>query len=389
MLSTEELVSRIDQAIKAITTTTLGDTRLHPEKAERFIQAAQSRTRILPEARFLEMRSDKRDIDRVGFSSRIMGPGTEGTAPSAVNPAFARNQLSAVLGKALVELGDEALEDNIEREDFEDTLIDLIAARAGLDFEELGVQGDTDSEDTWLELTNGWLKKAGNEVDGTVTDTADGYEGTLDGAHAAGTTVLSVDGIASAELAEDDVVRIGAGNTQEYHLVAEIDATENTITLQTALKHHQPVGAAVVEIDDLPSFNPHDVEALFEAMLTALPVQYREDLEGMNFWVPWDIENDYRDVLRQRGTALGDQAQRDRDPVSYKGIRVRWSANVAAGKALLSHNDNMVWGMRRDIRIESQRQAARGVTQFVATLRGDVHFEEDDGAVAATGYVGP
>lgn len=303
----------VEAVVKRITVSDLGDTKLHPEKAARLIREIEKSTPMLQAARRLNMTSDKRDIDRVGFHSRIMGPApAEGELMATdVEPTFTSNQLSVVKAVAVVELSDEALEDNIEREDFEDTLIALMGERAGVDMEELFINGDTslDATDPYLDLIDGWLKLAGQQLTG----------------------VLDAD------------------------------------------------------------FDDVDVESMFEAMLVKLMTSapnFMRRRNDLTIWTSWLAENAYREALRERGTALGDQAQTSNQPLSYKGIPVVGVPNMPAGDALLTVDSNLVYGIRRDIRLEPDRLPRYGRTDFIITFRVDADYEDESGAVHATGFVG-
>lgn len=304
----------VNQVVKRINTSHLGDTALHPEKAAQLVREIEKSTPMLNAARRLNMTSDKRDIDRVGFRSRIMGAApTEGdSATNVSDPDMTTNQLSVVKAVAVVELTDEALEDNIERDNFEDTLLSLIGERAGVDLEELYINGDVDDTDDYLALTDGWLKLAGHTTAGSASPAA-----------------------------------------------GEFDET--------------------------------DVEDMFEQMLLALIESNPEFMRRRNdfaYWVTWKEENDYREALRERGTSLGDEAQTQSRPLAYKGIPVIPVFNVPDGEALLSVSSNLVYGIRRDIRLETERQARAGRTDFIVTFRTDAHYEDERGAVAASGYAG-
>ena len=169
MLTIEQMV---DAVVKRITITELGNTALHPEKAAQLVRELEFSTPMLGATRRIDMRSDKRDIDRVGFAARLMTEAVAEGEPETQNtePVFTSNQLSVVKAVGVVELGDEALEDNIEREGFEDTLIAMIGGQAGIDLEELYINGDTGSGDAYLALTDGWNKLAGTQLTG-VADT--------------------------------------------------------------------------------------------------------------------------------------------------------------------------------------------------------------------------
>lgn len=384
-LSMDQILQRLDAAIKSITTTTLGGTRLTPEKADRFIRAVENATPMLREARRLDMNSDKRDIDKTGFGGRIMQAAVEDQAPAGSSaPTFSTNQLVAVEAIAVVGITDSALEDNIEGANFEDTLIDMMGERAGVDLEELYIQADTTSGDTYLALTDGWNKLAGNAVTGTVTDAAGGMNTTLAQDAGAGTQILNVASAANA--AVNDWIRIGAGWTQEYRQITAINV--NALTLNEPLTYNHQAGEAAVEIGAQPDFNPHSAEAMFEAMINALPKKYLRDRSQWRIWVHWDIENAYRDQLRARGTALGDAAQTQAQPVAYKGIPIVPVGNMPAGQGLLGHPDNLVYGIRRDVRIEKERLPKLRRTDFVLTVRTDAHFEDTDAVVHASGWTG-
>ncbi|MFW6033785.1 MAG: phage major capsid protein [bacterium] len=159
-------------AFKAITVSDLDDSTLVPEQADRFLRVMRRRTVILPNARRITMMADTRNIDRTGFSGRLLdAPQSEGEVfTGETKPDFFTNQLVAQKTRGRASISDESLEENIEREGFESTLVDMIAESAGIDLEELFIQGDEGSGDDFLALTDGWLVKAEQQLDGT-TDT--------------------------------------------------------------------------------------------------------------------------------------------------------------------------------------------------------------------------
>lgn len=311
-LTMEQMVEAV---VKRITTTELGETALHPEKAAQLVREIEFSTPMLTAARRYDMKSDKRDIDRVGFTGRLMGPGPaqgETADESANQPEFNSNELSVVKAVGVVELSDEALEDNIERAGFENTLISLIGSQAGIDLEELYINGDEtlDAGDPYLDLTDGWLVLAGNQITGA----------------------------------------------------ADADF-------------------AAVDVEEM-------FESILDTIITSHP-RYMRMRPSMRFWTSWKIENDYRNVLRERGTALGDEAQTQARPLAYKGVPIMPVFNMPATDALFTWDDNLVYGIRRDIRLEPERQARAGRTDFIVTFRTDCNYEQEEGAVHATGYDGP
>jgi len=134
-------------------------------------------------------------------------------------------------------------------------------------------------------------------------------------------------------------------------------------------------------------------ENLFQAMLDALPKQFLQNRPEWRIWVPWEVEDDYRNLLKARETALGDAALIGNAPLFYKGIPVRYSPmierskTVAAGGAgrvaLLGHPDNMAWGIFHEITVERDRKPRDRRTDFVLTVEGDSGYEDENAAVAA------
>lgn len=308
-MANKSIAKMLAAAFKSITIPDLGSSVLVPEQADRFLRIVEERTVMLGAVRRVNMMAGTRNIDRTGFSSRILraaqAEGTEFTFRD--EPDFFTNQLIAVKGRGASFISDEALEENIERDNFENTLVDMIASQAGQDLEELFLAGDTASADTFLALTDGWLKVAAN----------------------------SVTGVANAD------------------------------------------------------FTATDVEDMFEAMILAVDPKYLSSRGRWRFYVTFDMENDYRDVLRARGTALGDQAQTSAMPLNYKGFLVEEEPKMPAGRALFTNVDNTVYGIRRDIEIEPERKPGFDRWDFHVRVRGDAHYEDENAAVSATGYTGP
>jgi hypothetical protein len=328
-----ELLAKLESSFKSIIdVNALGDSVLQPAKFAQFVRSMQYRTVILDEARFIEMDSDVVDIDRVGFVGRIMHSGTSYDAGTGAwahrelssdeysSPTFATNKLTAKELQAVASLRDKSLRRNIERGNFEATLIDLFGEAAGRDMEEFALLADTSisySDDDVLSLTDGWIKLAGQKVYGT-----------------------------------------GSG------------------------KDFDP------STDDWP-------ENMFDAMLSALPKQFLQNESEFRFYVDWDTRDDYIDLLRAKGTDLGDRAQVQSGALTppYKGVPVKYvpilgrSNDVADGGAgrvaLFSHPNNMAWGIFHEVTIEPDRVAKDRRTDFVMTVEADSGYEDENGAVAA------
>lgn len=164
-----EMVENPTESIKSITVSDLSYSVLQPQYFNQFVQEATRDQTILAEARRIVMTSHVTNIDRTGFSNRIMEVATEAVAPTGINPGFNQEQLTAQEFVGMVGITDNALRRNIEKEGFQSTLISMASAKWGEDWESLAVFGDTDKFNTGdlLAAQDGWIKKATNKLYGT------------------------------------------------------------------------------------------------------------------------------------------------------------------------------------------------------------------------------
>lgn len=156
---------------------------LNPEQAATFIRKMRTAPTILNQMRTVVMSSPQRNIDKIGFGSRIMRPATSATALAVGDrskPATEQVQLSTKEVIAEVRLPYDVIEDNIEQGNinvneavngsgvvqgnFKDTIMSMIAERAAIDLEELALLGDTGSGDAYLALLDGFLASATSNV---------------------------------------------------------------------------------------------------------------------------------------------------------------------------------------------------------------------------------
>ena len=167
-----EMVENPTESIKSITVSDLSYSVLQPQYFNQFVQEATRDQVILSEARRIVMDSQVVNIDRTGFSNRIMEVATEGSAPTGVNPAFNQTQLTAKEFVGMVGITDNALRRNIEKEGFQSTLISMASGKWGEDWESLAVFGDTTKANigTLLKSQDGWIKKCSNKLYGYSTN---------------------------------------------------------------------------------------------------------------------------------------------------------------------------------------------------------------------------
>jgi HK97 family phage major capsid protein len=153
----------------AVADFTTGGGLLQPQQVDEFIRLAIKEPVLLQMMTVTPMRGPKEERDKMRFANRVLKPGTEGAAlPSGswAKPDLSLFTLDAQLFKAEVRITNEALEDQIERGSFEQTLMQELSKAIGRDMEFVVIQGDTASADPLLAKLDGLLKQAtANQVD--------------------------------------------------------------------------------------------------------------------------------------------------------------------------------------------------------------------------------
>lgn len=140
---------------------------LESAQAEKFIRLLIKESVLMKDAQVKPMRNDKELVEKITFGSRILRAGVEATAlPEAdrSKPDLSKVELDTKLFKAEVRIPDEVLEDNIEREQLKNTIMELMAERISSDMEEVMVQGDTGSADNFLAQLDGLIVQATTNV---------------------------------------------------------------------------------------------------------------------------------------------------------------------------------------------------------------------------------
>jgi hypothetical protein len=135
-------------------------------------------------------------------------------------------------------------------------------------------------------------------------------------------------------------------------------------------------------------------EVVLQSLLDEAPKHYLVDRAEWAFFVPFALEDGYRDALRARGTPLGDSVQIGNAPVAYKGIPVvhvpMLERSTRYGMpCLLAPAANMVWGVFQSVTIEPKRVPENRETEFFLTVEADVGYEDSAAAVAGLLTVAP
>ena len=167
-LSAKTIVEKADMAVQDL----IDDGGyLNPMQANTFIRMLVDQPTILNEMRVVPMNAPTMEINKIGFSSRILRAApASGTALSNTGyqtRAQATTDKVELLTKEIIAevwLPYDVLEDNIERGTLESTIMSMITERASIDLEELILLGFTSATDPYLGLMNGLLVSANDHL---------------------------------------------------------------------------------------------------------------------------------------------------------------------------------------------------------------------------------
>ena len=190
--------------------------------------------------------------------------------------------------------------------------------------------------------------------------------------------------------------RIGE-DLEYWSLFADTDISRSTNALLNSADGWVKKCSNKLESEGLDSstgaFNTaNGPEAMFDAMIYALPARFRKNRSQLRFFVPFAVEDAYRNILMARGTNLGDSAQTGFNQLQYKGIPLVHCHTLDAEDAIdidnsvtsfLTNPKNLAYGVYKDISVEPKRIAEEETTEYYFRMRGDVDFYFRNGSVVA------
>lgn len=384
-LSNSELISKAAITSGSFT----GAVGLSATEADRFIDYVIDQSVLLKSARVERMNNATKKIDKLGIGDRVLKPAIAVTDPGeTVGISVNQIMLRAQEMIAVARISDDTLEDNIEGDDFIDHLMRMIAAKVSNDLEIAYTFGNKRESAVEIDdLFDGWLKlaRAGHILDATqdqdrylsIPKLSKAFK-TLPNKYKINAAAMRY--IASPNLIQDYVDLLGARPT-----IGGDAALRGMAPLQFG---DTPFAKMGLMPENLPC--PTGIKTVLSADSAA---------GDQNFKV------DSVDGLAIGGRiALGNQ-----DSASYEVLTISAVGTVGAGgtgvstaeKAAYVHQAadevnlvdedatpllftqalNLIVGIHRDIRVETQRWARLRATDFVLTLRSDVQLENPDAVV--------
>lgn len=381
-ISNEELVQKAVITADALA----ASGKLNPAQSDRFIDFVIDETVLKQNARTIRFRNETLEIDKIGIGTRMAVPKAEATDPG-VRRGVSTSKVVLRPSEIMVpfEIGDNFRELNIEGDSVEEHIIQMMATQTANDLEELYMLGDQLGpaqlegdlidggsttgyvKDTYLALQDGWQKLAegGNIVD------------------AAGQNIgLSI--FSQAIRAMPTKFRRNKSmlrwfmSPDLWQIYLEKLSTRATALGDSAAggASHGPFGIPAVPVP-LWGFQPLVTEhvvlngttavALLNAPVTNVVVT--PNTLGSAPTTPYVVTTDYTldasagTIARTGGGAIGDGDT----------VKVTYQSNP---QLLLTHQNNFVVGIGRDVRIEKDRDIFKGVNQYAITAKVAVQYEE-------------
>lgn len=393
-LSNEEILEKA-----AITTAEIvGAGRLNDAQADAFIDFVIDVTGLQGRVRVVRFRNDKLDIDKIGVGARVAVPKKEATDPG-VRRKSVHTKVTLQPEEIMVpwEISDEFVSENLEGEDVESTLMRLMATQLSNDLEELYIQGDKlgaarfESElvdggsptdvivDTYLQLQNGWLKRAGESH---IVDN-DGQN-------------------ISHQVFSDMIVEMPSKfkrNKRNLKFFMS-DTTEQLFRNNLAAR---ATGLGDQAATQEMNLRPFGIEAVPLALLPQTPL-ITEHLTVTIAGSPFALKNK-NIVPGSDVVVLQSLNDNPKSPVTpFVGGGTDYTLDAAAGtftlesgaisdpsdikityqsesQLWLTEFRNLVLGIGRDIRMEKDRNIFASVSEFAMTARVAVEIEETDAVV--------
>jgi hypothetical protein len=130
---------------------------------------------------------------------------------------------------------------------------------------------------------------------------------------------------------------------------------------------------------------------LWKNMLKLMPSPFLRNKRRLRFLTSIDSEIDYRDALADRATNIGDRFVEYDTPAMYSGVPVvpvpMFPENLGTGShctsPLLIDLKNLMVGIWREIRLETDKLISEGVLLIVVTMRFDLKLAEETAVVKA------
>jgi len=363
--------------------------KLNDKQADAFIDFVVDQTGLKDVARVVKFRNENMIIDKITVADRVAMPATEATAPTG-RRGVTTSKVQLTPKEIIVpfEISTSFLEINLEGEVATEHIIKMMATRLANNLELLYLTGDSTGPsiveadyvegghatdhvlDSYLALFNGWLRDAdsGNVVNAAGASISSNIFNSMINAH-------------------PDKFKRDMGNLrlitsptleQNYRMKYSTRATQGGEDAAQSQKAMTPFGVPLVKFPLFPA-TPKVVEHVTLPGTTAVALRYAPvdsaseavlpTTLGATATTPFvegvDYDMDYTNgtIARNGGGSIGDG-----DTVKITYTCYPW--------VLLTHYQNLILAIGRDITIEKDRDIFKRMNQYAITCKVDVQIEE-------------
>lgn len=363
--------------------------KLNPKQADKFIDFVIDVTGLGKMTRVVRFRNEQMQIDKIGVGSRVTVPAAEAVDP-AVRRGINTSQITLQPVELMTpfELSDNFSENNIEGEAIEDKIVRMMATQTGNDIEELFITGDESGvsavesdlysggssshyvKDSFLALLNGWLRLAdsGNLVD-------------AEGAAISANIFSRMINAMPIKFRRDRRRLRFLVSPDLEQLYRERLSTRSTNMGDVALSSSGNITVFGIEIVPVPlfPFNPRIVQHVTLTGTTAANLRYSNIVEGSVVVTTSTLGNTPEAAYVESTDYTVDEVAGTIVRVGAGGITSGATVKVsyeASPQILLTHMDNLITAIGRDIRIEKDRDIFGRMNQWAITTKVDCEFEE-------------
>jgi HK97 family phage major capsid protein len=316
-MTNEELMRRADLAIADLQA---NGGMLNPDQANTFIDMIKDEPTIIQDVRVETMNAPTKKINRIGFANRIMRAARQGTPPYMADDGTNDRYLPAAERSA---------------------------------------------------VTTGQIELNSKEVMAEVHLTYETLEDNIE----RGNLEEHIMRLISEQVARD---------LEEWMLMADTASGDayfalNDGLLKTATKHVVDLSAQV-DIDG-GNLNSQVHPDTFTNGMLAMPQKYLRDLNRLRHYLTVADVTKYRSRVARRQTGYGDTALVQNNNLSVHGIQVEQAPLMPVGFGLFTFPKNIIFGIQRNISVETDRDIRAREYIIVLTMRIDCIFDDDDAVV--------
>lgn len=371
---------------------------LSKEEADRFIDYVVDQSFLKSNARIERMNAPTKTIAKVGIGRKILKPAKSATDPGNT-VSIVTDQLTLETKEiiAIAEISDDSLEDNIEGDAFVDHLMRMIASQAANELDFMCMYGKRISNPNEatdiLQLVNGWFtiaRKQGHVLNARDTVLFEDDKGYIDPAklskvvktlpnkyrgNKGNLRILVADDIYQDY---NDYLGARAVSTADPYLlgVGRLTYSNIPISAVSLLPVDRPV--AVVGGVNTTLTNAQGAGANTIQVASATGIVQGQTL-ALGLGTGYEEVVTVASVSETTITLQNDLYYSHTAGATVKEITPNGS------DLLLTDYRNLIFGIQRDIKWETERHARRRSTSFVMTLRVDTQVENPDALVLLEG----